>query len=236
MLVLNTNQGNSETIINKNSMIVYPDIENSILFFPRDYWWTSMPTVMTVWGTPIHQFCWSANQEMFFKRLSLEQFYEGSSKWNPPIVWQYIAWSAYPVRISHELPLNFNWTIWKTIILPELISNKSWYKPKFRIWVLHSNWNIDYFNSDWTEYSPSIWNCVIQSWDYANRSDSSTSWYIYGPTNKIIETNWLSVIEWDRVVFEINHNQSSNNCSFFWGSETPTTYNNTIKPLQISID
>lgn len=233
MLVLNTNQGGGgeNVLSNANVMTNYPDIDNSILLFP-DRWNSNSKTLATINWLTFSMLWWiiSKNDLLNIKMPTINFTYI------PPQLWFYTG-SASTQRITTiETLSQLVWvSIWKKIVLPDLIMHQ--WSISIKVWILHTDWTITYFNNDSISYtwSNDIWymSDYNRRWDRVQQTNDFFNYFGRIPSQRIIETNWIVVQEWDRVYAELT--TSSDASVSFW-SYYPTKSNFSIKPIQFSID
>lgn len=232
MLVLNTNQGGGgeNVLSNANVMTNYPDIDNSILLFPDNF--VDSPTIRAqINWLAIHMFGWVVSKDNLINVVITP-----TTNAQPPQLWQYInnSWSQRLTNVDTLSQLVWM-TIWKTIILPELIVSTSTSTLTVKVWVFHQDWTITYFSDPITYRYETTWPQIIGS-NPSNRGNwttSTTTSIIFAPSSKIITTNWIVVQEWDRVIAEFSANEVSR--ISFWSYRANNPFFR-IKPIQFSID
>lgn len=225
-------------------MTNYPDIDNSILLFP-DRWNTdnTTPLVKIHWMN----FCmlwWITSKDNL---INLKQYVHNYSFC--PMRWAYNSNNTNFDRITTVNTLSqLVWiTIWKTIVLPDLITSLSTYTPwstkvlEINVWVLHSDWTISYFAQDIAYIAQySFQRIEYSSSNWSHRCDNSLwkgTFIKCIPQTKIISTNWMIVQEWDRVYAHIWNKTSglaSKPISFWWLNAC--FEDDRLQPIQFSID
>ena len=244
MLTLNTNAwwNWGYSLSNKEVSTAYPQIEENILLLPKIDWqfgMNSLPTAFEVNWTPVHFV-----NDTFIAPNNLScgywnTIYNWSTYLFPPcnlITLQY----TNPAILRFWLfePLQAWMTIWKTIVLPPLYqwwtSSYIHSSMKLKVWVLHTDWTITYLaEQTLSKQSVYVWNLP----------NSSTRWssvvYLYQFwTFQVVNTNWYTTVEWDRVIAEIETLETTQNVIQFivlW-SEFPIYASTKKQPIQISID
>lgn len=210
-------------------MTNYPDIDNSILLFP-DNFVDSPSKIATINWIDIHMFGWVVSKDTLINLIITP-----TTNIQPPQLWQYIN-NSWIQRLTNVDTLSqLVWiTIWKTIILPELLVDTSW-TLTVKVWVFHQDWTITYFSDPITYSYKTQWPQIVYtpaSWR-ATRKNANAYPDIYAPSSKIITTNWIVVQEWDRVIAEFS--ASAVMRISFW-SYRPNNPFFRIKPIQFSID
>ena len=232
MLVLNTNQGGGgeNVLSNANAINNYPDIDNSILLFPDNF--VDSPSIRAqINWLAIHMLGWVVSKDNLINVVITP-----TAGIQPPQLWQYInnSWSQRLTNVDTLSQLVWT-TIWKTIILPELLVNTSSWTLTVKVWVFHQDWTITYLSDPITYSYKTTWPQIIAS-STSNRGiwdTRTTTPMIFGPSNKIITTNWIVVQEWDRVIAEFSTSEVLR-ISFWSYRATHPLFR--IKPIQFSID
>lgn len=231
MLVLNTNQNEYPTT-RSNSILVcnYPDMGKSIILLPKS-WEFNIGSAgdLNIHGTQ----CFVANQ------IDLWLFYWGASNGRTYEIGNYSSFlfpntqgQATVSRITTSWVLREGQIIGRHMYFDLYCYTKSTstsincqFYIKIRIWVLHPSGQIDYH------------------WDFIDETISS--WYTrYNNFIKTytLNTNWISVNEWDRVVAEIIGWKVSwglLNDRYFWigfGREGSPDPENRPHGIQVSVE
>ena len=212
-------------------MTNYPDIDNSILLFP-DRWNYSTQTLATINWMDFSMLGGLISKDNL---INVENPQIATSA-IPPQVWVRVTWTQRMTSIDALTWLVWQ-TIWKTIIIPDLISTGQTTEMKWRVWIFHSDWTITFFNQEQELYNvasstfASFWTSESR-W---RRMDSSLQQWVCKriPITKILKTDWIVVQEWDRPYAEIYY-WSTGYVSFWsYNAVMPTLK---IQPFQFSID
>lgn len=243
MLVLNTNEQWSSWNVLSNSMIrAYPDFK-SLLFYPNistyknftydninatwdDVFFTN---ASTIWAFSINWTKVDVESQILLEDMLLIWWQNWQTIWSNLYVYWY--WNY---NIPSSVP-NWKWTrvfrfwfseilewweiIWKKITTNfwfcfgfgqwSYIYNK-WtfiFWIVYRVWLLHSDWSITYW--DWIENDEYKTNEYIAN-------DSTARYFWNSIVNKTNETNWLTAVAGDRVIFEIGSRITYTNNTWVW--------------------
>lgn len=103
--------------------------------------------------------------------------------------WWEIIWK----KITTSFWRRFEFSSWQTLYSQSNLSMKIW--VVYRIWLLHSDWSITYW--DWIEPPEYLSPEMRTVW---NDTTTRQVW----ASNKLVEitTNWLTAVVWDRIIFE----------------------------------
>lgn len=244
MLVLNTNEQWSSWNVLSNSMIrAYPDFK-SLLFYPNitsskvlyydniQATWDDVffSNASSIWAFSINWTKVDVENQTLLEDMLLIWWQNWETIWNNV----YIEW-YWNYNIPSSVP-NWKWTrvfrFWFSDILEwweiiwKKITTNFWFcfeysqrsatanKWKFilwivyRVWLLHSDWSITYW--DWIENddykAPNLWN--VQS--------SGSLYFWKSCVNISNETNWLTAVAGDRVIFEIGSRITYTNNTWAW--------------------
>lgn len=231
MLVLNTNQNEYPTT-RSNSILVcnYPDMAKSVILLPKGWEFNiGSNGDLNIHGTQ----CFIA------KQIDVWRFYWASGdRWPYDLGAQ--SYFLFPntkgqatvSRITTSWVLREGQIIWRHMYFDLYCYTKSTsssqncqFYIKIRIWVLHPSGQIDYHRDLIDE--------TVSSW-YTNYNNFVKTY--------ILNTNWIAVNEWDRVVAEIIGWKVSwgyGNDRYFWiwfGCDWSADQNNRPHGIQISVE